>query len=206
MIRGMTCATSPQPAGSLGRVRPAGNAADDDEVQLVERAKRDPRHFALLYDRHFEQIYRFVYSRVRAQDVAEDVTSEVFMKALAAMPRYQLTGRPFAAWLYRIAVNTIADRGRVFHVLGSIEDCANLSVGPSTEDLALQRDEMHRIWTIVNALPCEQRAALELRYRNDMRVVDIAAVMGKSSGAVKQLIFRALGHLRLEAKSLRPAV
>ncbi|HYL07507.1 MAG TPA: sigma factor, partial [Candidatus Udaeobacter sp.] len=80
----------------------------DEERDLVERAKRDPRQFGALYDRFFQQIYRFVYSRVREQTAAEDVTSEVFMKALKAMPRYQDTGRPFAAWLYQIAVNAIA--------------------------------------------------------------------------------------------------
>ena len=84
----------------------------DDERDLVERAKRDPRQFGALYDRHFQQIYRFVYSRVREQTAAEDVTSEIFIKALKAMPRYQDTGRPFAAWLYQIAVNAIADRYR----------------------------------------------------------------------------------------------
>ena len=84
----------------------------DDERELVERARRDPRQFGALYDRHFQQIYRFVYSRVREQTAAEDVTSEIFMKALKAMPRYQDTGRPFAAWLYQIAVNAIADRYR----------------------------------------------------------------------------------------------
>ncbi len=83
-----------------------------DERELVERAKRNPREFGVLYDRHFQQIYRFVYSRVREQTAAEDVTSEIFMKALRAMPRYQDTGRPFAAWLYQIAVNAIADRFR----------------------------------------------------------------------------------------------
>ena len=79
----------------------------DDERDLVERAKRDPRQFGALYDRHFQQIYRFVYSRVREQTAAEDVTSEIFIKALKAMPRYQDKGRPFAAWLYQIAVNAI---------------------------------------------------------------------------------------------------
>ena len=72
-------------------------APREDEKELVERAKRDPAAFGELYDRHFLQIYRFVYSRVRDQTVAEDVTSEVFMKALKSIGRYQDTGKPFSA-------------------------------------------------------------------------------------------------------------
>ena len=83
-----------------------------DEQALVERAKRDPNAFAELYDRYLLQIFRFVYSRVRDQTVAEDVTQEVFMKALKSIGRYQDTGKPFSAWLYQIAVNSVADRYR----------------------------------------------------------------------------------------------
>ena len=178
----------------------------DDEAELVERAKRDPLQFAPLYDRYFLQIYRFAYSRVGQQGAEEDVTSEVFMKALAAMPRYEYRGRPFVAWLYRIAVNTITDRGRMLHPSQPIEEVCDLSVGSSTEELALRRDEIHRIWTLVGGLPRDQRTAFVLRFLQDMRVIDIAAAMGKSNGAVKLLIHRAVGHLRAEAQALRPAV
>src|SRR5207253_1074764 len=74
--------------------------------------KTDPEAFGALYDRYFAQIYRFVFSRLRDQTAAEDVTSEVFMKALRSIPRYQDTGRPFTAWLYQISVNTVNDRFR----------------------------------------------------------------------------------------------
>jgi len=122
----------------------------DEERLLVDRAKRDPREFGALYDRHFQQIYRFVYSRVREQAAAEDVTSEVFIKALKAMPRYQDTGRPFAAWLYQIAVNAVADRYRTLRPSQPLEDFHDLSVGgPAIEEQAAMRDEIRRIWSIV---------------------------------------------------------
>ena len=158
----------------------------DEEKRLVEHAKRDPREFGALYDRHFQQIYRFVYSRVREQTAAEDVTSEVFMKALKAMPRYQDTGRPFAAWLYQIAVNAIADRYRTLRPAQPLEDFHDLSVaGPAIEEQAAQRDEVRRIWAIVEELP-------------------IALAMGKTPGAVKLLIHRGVSRLRDEAGVLRP--
>ncbi|HXN78959.1 MAG TPA: sigma-70 family RNA polymerase sigma factor [Candidatus Dormibacteraeota bacterium] len=177
----------------------------DDERELVDRARRDPRQFGALYDRHFQQIYRFVYSRVREQTAAEDVTSEIFMKALKAMPRYQDTGRPFAAWLYQIAVNAIADRYRTMKPSQPLDDFHDLSVaGPALEDLAAHRDELRRIWGLVEALPHQQRTALVLKFQEDMKIEDIAVAMGKSPGAVKLLIHRGVSRLRDEADELRP--
>ena len=177
----------------------------NDERELVERAKRDAREFGALYDRHFQQIYRFVYSRVREQTAAEDVTSEIFMKALKAMPRYQDTGRPFAAWLYQISVNAIADRYRTLRPAQPLDDFHDLSVaGPALEDLASHRDEIRRIWALVEGLPIQQRTALVLKFQEDMKIEDIAVVMGKSAGAVKLLIHRGVSRLREEADALRP--
>src|SRR2546421_3451167 len=185
--------------------RPVSDPGRGEERELVERAQRDPREFGALYDRHFQQIYRFVYSRVREQTAAEDVTSEVFIKALKAMPRYQDTGRPFAAWLYQIAVNAIADRYRTLRPAQTLDDFHDLSVaGPSLDDLAAHRDELRRIWALVESLPNQQRTALVLKFQEDMKIEDIAVAMGKSAGAVKLLIHRGVTRLRDEASSLRP--
>lgn len=177
----------------------------EQERELVERAKRDLQEFGALYDRHFQQIYRFVYSRVREQTAAEDVTSEVFMKALKAIPRYQDTGRPFAAWLYQIAVNAIADRYRMQRPSQPLEDFHDLAVmGPPLEEEAVHHDEMQRIWFLIEQLPAQQRTALILKFQEDMKIEDIAVAMGKSSGAVKLLIHRGVSKLRQDAGALRP--
>jgi len=186
--------------------RPVIDSSRDEEKRLIERAKRDPREFGALYDRHFQQIYRFVYSRVREQTAAEDVTSEVFIKALKAMPRYQETGRPFAAWLYQIAVNAIADRYRTLRPTHALDDFHDLSVGgPAIEEQAAQRDEIRRIWRRVEELPLQQRTALVLKFQEDMKIEDIAVAMGKTPGAVKLLIHRGVSRLREGAEELRPA-
>src|SRR3981081_852610 len=185
--------------------RPVSDSQRDDERDLVERAKRDPRQFGALYDRHFQQIYRFVYSRVREQTAAEDVTSEIFMKALKAMPRYQDTGRPFAAWLYQISVNAIADRYRTLRPAQPLDDFHDLSVAcPALEHLASHRHETRRSCRLVEDRPIQQRTALVLKFQEDMKIEDIAVVMGKSAGAVKLLIHRGVSRLREEADALRP--
>jgi RNA polymerase sigma-70 factor (ECF subfamily) len=127
------------------------------------------------------------------------------MKALKAMPRYQDTGRPFAAWLYQIAVNAIADRYRTLRPAQSLDDFHDLAIaGPALEDVAAHRDEVRRIWALVEALPQQQRTALVLKFQEDMKIEDIALAMGKTAGAVKLLIHRGVTRLREDASTLRP--
>ena len=172
-----------------------------EEKDLVERAKRDPNAFGELYDRHFQQIYRFVYSRVGEQSAAEDVTSEVFMKALRGIGRYQDTGRPFQAWLYQIAVNAIADRYRAARPAEDIDEQRSLAADVDVEAAAARRDELRRIWQLVEHLPGPQRTAMVRKFQEDLKIEDIAIAMGKSPGAVKLLIHRAATKLRDQART-----
>src|SRR5258708_7904462 len=84
--------------------------AETEEQHLITEAQRDPARFADLYERHFERIYAFVVRRVRDRHAAEDLTAEVFHKALANLRTFEWRGAPFGAWLLRIAANAIADR------------------------------------------------------------------------------------------------
>jgi RNA polymerase sigma-70 factor, ECF subfamily len=175
-----------------------------DEALLVERAKGDPTAFGELYDRYFPQIYRFVYSRVREQTAAEDVTSEVFVKALRGIGRYQDTGRPFSAWLYQIAVNAVADRYRSARPVQDLDEARGTpQAGPGVEEVAAQRDELRHIWAVVETLPRQQRTAMVLKFQEDMKIEDIAAVMGKTPGAVKLLIHRGVTAVRGRTQGLR---
>ncbi len=83
-----------------------------EERLLVEAAQKDPARFAELYEVNFERVYAFIAWRIGDRDAAEDLTSEVFHKALANLRRFEWRGAPFAAWLLRIAANTIADRAQ----------------------------------------------------------------------------------------------
>lgn len=83
--------------------------SESGERQLIEAAQKDRRRFAELYEQNFERVYAFVARRVRERAVAEDLTSEVFHRALETLPRYEWRGVPFAAWLLRIARNAVND-------------------------------------------------------------------------------------------------
>src|SRR5438128_12137630 len=121
---------------------------DFEERELVERAKEDPDAFGALYDRYFPQIYRFAYSRVRDQSLAEDVTSEVFFKALKNIKRYTYSGHPFSSWLYQITLNAVADqyRGAAGKELG-VEGGRSVARGePAGVEEGLRRDGRRVGW------------------------------------------------------------
>src|SRR5205809_7240109 len=167
---------------------------DFAERELVERAKEDPDAFGALYDRYFPQIYRFAYSRVRDQSLAEDVTSEVFFKALRNIKRYTYSGHPFSSWLYQITLNAIADHYRGQHGEEvELEEGASLpSTEPTVVDEVVRRDRSRRVWPAIVQLPKQQRAAMVLKFGEDRKIEEIAEILGKSSGAVNLLLDRGI--------------
>src|SRR5689334_4211246 len=88
------------------------NLSEADERRLVEAAQQDLACFDAVYEKYFDLVYAYVARRVRDRAATEDLTSEVFRKALANLPRFKWTGAPFGAWLLRIASNLIADRAK----------------------------------------------------------------------------------------------
>lgn len=166
---------------------------DANERLQVEAAQEDPAKFGELYEQHFERVYAFVARRVRDRAAAEDVTAEVFHKALAALPGFQFLGAPFGAWLLRIAANAIADRSR--------RATREMSGGaaapePSVESDAGASDRRADLFRFVNALPADQRRVIVERFIEQRSIRDVAGRLNKTEGAVKQLQLRALQSLR----------
>jgi RNA polymerase sigma-70 factor, ECF subfamily len=163
----------------------------DDDRSLVEAAKADPGRFAELYDRHVDRIYAFASRRTSDRAAAEDITSEVFEKALAQLRQFEWRGTPFVAWLFRIAANAIADRWR--------KEGRREEIGPIPE--AHETDDIERrvaLAQLVERLPDAQRQVIGMRFGEDRSIREIAAALGRSEGAVKQLQLRALERLRKE--------
>jgi RNA polymerase sigma-70 factor (ECF subfamily) len=165
---------------------------DADERLKVEAAQRDPSKFEALYEQHFERVYAFVVRRVHDRAAAEDVTAEVFHKALAALNGFQFRGAPFAAWLLRIAANSVADRSRTAGREVAVEDAPELTVQPDVEAVDRRAD----CFRLVGELPPDQRRVIIERFVEQRSIREIAARLNKTEGAVKQLQFRALQNLR----------
>jgi RNA polymerase sigma-70 factor (ECF subfamily) len=173
---------------------PRLEAAPDPEQRLIEAAQRDPLRFAELYEMHFERVYVFISRRVRDRGEAEDLTSEVFHRALASLGRYEWRGTPFAAWLYRIAHNAIAGRREPMPSASGVPDPVD-PAAPAEEEIAEAERRAH-LFRSVDQLPADQRRVIVLRFAHEKSFREIAEELRRSEGAVKQLQVRALENLR----------
>ena len=174
--------------GELAVNAEAGEAA---ERLLIEAAQRDPSRFAELYELNFARVYAYIARRVSDRDEAQDLTADVFHQALANLARFEWRGVPFAAWLFRIAANAMADRWKR---MAKERDVPRLDDPPERglEDV----EERARLFHLVDRLPVDQRRVVVLRFAEQRTIREIARDLQRSEGAVKQLQFRALQTLR----------
>ncbi len=164
---------------------------------LIEAAQRDPACFAQLYEDNFERVYAFIARRVHDRDHAQDLTADVFHNALKNLPRFEWRGAPFAAWLFRIAANAIADRGKRAAQFEAIKLREVHDPDPSSEADLAEVEHRARLFKLVEKLPDDQRRVITLRFAQQKSIAEIAKDIGRSEGAIKQLQFRGLQSLRM---------
>ena len=169
-----------------------------DERLLVEAAQDDPSKFDALYEQNFERVYIFIASRVRDRSTAEDLTSEVFHKALANLPAYERRSTPFVAWLCRIASNAIADHfKRVNREQQADDDTFDTPDPVNVSSKQMKSIEHHAfLFRLVEKLPENQRRVICERFIEERSIKEIARRLNKTEGAIKQLQFRAVQTLR----------
>jgi len=184
----------------------------DRDRHLVEAARRDPAQFDALYRKYLAQVYAFALYELADHHAAEDATERTFLRALAALPRFHEQARAedgpgastFRVWLFRIARNVLANerRARRRRPAESLDVAlgAGLAIpdGTDLEDQAATRDQAAEALRALQSLPDDRRRALTLRFVDEMSTAEIAAVLGRSEGAVRVLIHRALGAVARE--------
>lgn len=173
-----------------------------DDRGLVTRAQQyDEEAFAQLYDQYFKQIYRYILLKIGDQHEAEDMTQQVFLKALKAIGSFEWKEDvPFSAWLYRIAHNQTVDylRRKSRRPIGSL-DGAVLYTEAGAEKLQDEvevRLELDRLVAAMEKLTPLQRDVIALRFTSELPIADVSRIMGKSEGAVKALQHSAIQALR----------
>ena len=172
------------------------------ERLLIEAAQRDPRQFAELYEANFHRVYAYIARRVRDRARAEDLTAEVFKRALINLPRFEWRGVPFAAWLLRIAANAIADQAGELANVVQADELTDETVDSETRTTEADLERAVMLGKLVDGLPRDQKLVLVRRFIEQRSIREVAGELGRSEGAIKQLQVRALRTLRekLEAK------
>jgi RNA polymerase sigma-70 factor (ECF subfamily) len=167
---------------------------ESEERLLIEAAQKDPSRFAELYEQNFYRVYAYVARRVHGRAEIQDLTAHVFHQALANLGKFKWKGSPFAAWLYRIAANAIADQAKR-KLRESNDQVNNLSATSTATDLE-KVERRVRLFRAVDTLPEDQRRVILMRFADEKSIREIAAELERSEGAVKQLQFRGLENLR----------
>ncbi len=169
-----------------------------DELKLIRLSQQgDPEALASLYVCYVERITRYVYSRVTDHQLAEDITSRIFLKMLEKLDTYQVGQSPVIAWLYRMAHNAVIDHYRTKRIFISLEDVHPAEVRQEDrieEKLELQI-KSQQLRAALQVLTEEQQRVLILKFIDGLSTREIARQLGKQPGSVRSLQMRALQKL-----------
>jgi RNA polymerase sigma-70 factor (ECF subfamily) len=193
------------PADDVYPDRPDPSDAAAEVWGLVERAQAgESEAFGLIYDRYVDTVFRFVYFRVGNRQLAEDLTSDTFLRALKRIGSFTWQGRDLGAWLITIARNLVADyfkSGRYRLEISCAwqdaldrEDADRLAEPDRVAVASLVGEEVR---AALRMLTPEQQEVIELRYLREFTIAETCAVMGKTEGAVKAMAYRAFQRLRV---------
>ena len=172
-----------------------------DEPALVRAAQTDTQAFGALYDRYIQRVFRYCYYRTGSAADAEDITAQVFLAALEALPRYRQDGH-FAAWLFSIARKKVADfHRRTPHAMQSLDEAV---LPPVHRDLAVDVETAQckeRLLQQIQALAEDERELIHLRYVAELSFAEIAKTIRKNEDAVKKSLYRLIARLKQELEA-----
>jgi RNA polymerase sigma-70 factor, ECF subfamily len=169
---------------------------EDDHIFAAKCQAGDTAAFGTLYDRYIERIYRFIYYKTFSREVAEDLTSDVFMKALQKIHSFDDERGAFSAWLYRIARNAVIDHYRTKKTTVPIEDVFDLSVEDRTIDELDAMAAIERVSEYMKTLTQRQREIITLRIWEGYAYREIAEIVGGTEDSVKMAFSRSIRELR----------
>lgn len=181
----------------------------EEEQTLIEQAKSDPQSFGILFDNYYQKITNYILHRVGDIETAQEISSITFFKAWQSVPKYEVRGLPFSAWLYRIASNEVNTyfRKKKYHPLSldALFEDSNFEI-PSDVDIekdmleyedALSRhDDFKLMSRLLKSLPTRYQEVTSLRFFEKKSIDEIAGITGKKTGTVKSLLSRGTKKLQ----------
>lgn len=177
----------------------------EEEAGWIGAAQVDPVAFEPLYMRYRERVYRYVRTRLGSDEDAADLTQQVFLQAMAALPRYRPQGVPFAVWLFRIARHAAINRATrnvgVDLSWDQLPEPLHPQAGDAPEELAVKREALGHLRTLLGELEPAQRELLALRFAGGLTASQIAALVGRKPEAVRKQIYRMLQSFKEHLQS-----
>lgn len=167
-----------------------------DERRLLQRAQEDPAAFDTLYRTYAPPVYRYLRSRVTTDEDAADLTQQVFMQALQALPNYQYRNVPFTAWLIRIARNSVIDAHRRHRPTVPWETLPESAHPTLSHTHSSQHEALVEFEALIAPLTDSEQELLILRFVVGLPTKDIAAIVGKRDGAIRMQLTRSLRALK----------
>jgi len=179
-----------------------------EEKELIRLAQKNPEVFAAIYAQYYPRIFEYALKRTANLQVAQDITSETFFKALRKLWQFRWRNVPFSSWLYRIATNEVRQyfRKRKYHA-ASLDELQEsgfepMSDGnPATEMMEAQEKlQQHADFLscqrLISQLDLKYQEVLSLRFFERKEIKEIGEILGKSEGTIKSLLHRGLKKLR----------
>lgn len=170
------------------------------EAEIIQLAKKQQEYFGLLYEKYFEQIFRFVFKRLSGdEETAGDLTQQTFIKAMANMDKYTDKGLPFSSWLYRIAQNEVSMHFRSAKktITVSVEQTAVLGLLDEVTTVHhMSMDEQEKLVKLLNELDPEQSDLIELRYFQGVNFKEISEIYNITEANAKMRVYRILDKLK----------
>lgn len=170
--------------------------SEDEDALIAEAARTDASAFAVLYERYYPRVYRYVYHRVGSATDAEDIAALVFMKTLEGLSGYQARGSGFAPWLFRITRNAVVDHYRKTRTHAALDGLEHHTAHGDPVSHVLTNESAEELRRLVYHLSTDQREVVLLRYAADLSFAEIAATLKKNEPAVRMLLHRGLRKLK----------
>jgi len=180
-----------------------------EEKELILKAQTDQKAFGQLYDEHYSKIFNYIVKRVLVIEIAQDIASEVFIKCFKNLWQFKWRNIALSSWLYRIAINEIANYYRknatqIVSLDRLLEENGfelSLEENPRTELIKAQEElEQHqeflKLQTQITKLPLHYQTVLTLRFFEKKKIQEISQILGKKEGTIKSLLSRGLEQLR----------
>lgn len=167
------------------------------ELAIVERARQEPAHFGLLYEKYYRQVFVFVYRRTGDEEASADIVSNTFLKAMLSLKKYVFKGVPFSAWLFRIAINEVNmffrknERERQVSLDKSDLGKMIAETGQSDSD-----DNQKLLLRALGTLPAEDMQLIELRFFEKRPFAEVGEILGITENNAKVRTYRILDRLK----------